>query len=268
MNKKITNVTIGADPELFIINEKTGKVVSSIGMIPGEKGEPYVDESMAEGFGLETDNILAEFNIPPARKCADFVNSIEFMKSYIDQFVKKINPELGIKCAASELVDEDQLQSDEAKMFGCSVDFNAYTESENPKPKGDQTNLRSAGFHIHCGYDNQNVEQSVDLIKMFDLYLGLPSIIKDRDERRRTLYGKAGCFRLTSYGCEYRVLSSAMMATPELTEFFYNQTMKAIDAYNNGKIELTNELQQEVEKVINSGDVEGAKKIINQFNIL
>ena len=35
---KLRNVTIGADPELFIINEKTKKVVSAIGLIPGEKG--------------------------------------------------------------------------------------------------------------------------------------------------------------------------------------------------------------------------------------
>ena len=43
------------------------------------------------------------------------------------------------------IVDEDQLQSPEAKLFGCSVDYNAYTEEPNPKPNGECTNLRSAG---------------------------------------------------------------------------------------------------------------------------
>ena len=66
----VRNITIGADPELFIIDSKTGKVVSSIGLIPGVKGEPYVGEDMPNGFGLETDNILAEFNIPPVKDCA------------------------------------------------------------------------------------------------------------------------------------------------------------------------------------------------------
>ncbi len=42
----IKDITIGADPELFIINKKTGKVVSSIGLIPGEKGNPWVGEDM------------------------------------------------------------------------------------------------------------------------------------------------------------------------------------------------------------------------------
>lgn len=114
----VRNITIGADPELFIVNSKTGKVVSSIGLIPGVKGEPYVGEDMPNGFGLETDNILAEFNIPPVKDCANFINNILYMQDYIRKFVKNINPDLDIKCSASEIVPKDQLQSDEAQMFG------------------------------------------------------------------------------------------------------------------------------------------------------
>ena len=110
--------TIGSDPELFIINEKTGKVVSSIGIIPGEKGKPYIAEDMPNGFGIETDNILAEFNIPPVRTMEDFLSVLNYMKNYITDFVKKINPDYGIKCSASESVDEDQLNSPEARLFG------------------------------------------------------------------------------------------------------------------------------------------------------
>ena len=76
---RINNITIGADPELFIINEKTKKVVSSIGLIPGEKGNPYVAADMPSGFGLETDNIVAEFNIPPVNDRVSFINNIEYM---------------------------------------------------------------------------------------------------------------------------------------------------------------------------------------------
>ena len=76
----IKDITIGADPELFIINKKTGKVVSSIGLIPGEKGNPWVGEDMPTGFGLEIDSILAEFNIPPVTDGLSFVDNIEYMK--------------------------------------------------------------------------------------------------------------------------------------------------------------------------------------------
>lgn len=196
----IDNITIGADPELFIINEKTKKVVSSIGLIPGEKGNPYKAEDMPNGFGLETDNILAEFNIPPVDTCVSFINNIEYMKGYIDKFVKSKNPNLGILCTASRVVDASQLKSRQAQLFGCDVDYNAYTEAPNPKPEGSKTNLRSAGFHIHIGYKDNNIDTSVALVKYLDMYLGIPSVVKDKDKRRRSLYGKAGSFRLTPYG--------------------------------------------------------------------
>jgi hypothetical protein len=197
---KLNNLTFGADPELFIINTKTKKVVSAVGLIPGEKGNPWRSEDMPKGFGLETDNILAEFNIPPVKDGVSFINNIQYMQNYIDRFVKAINPDLGIKCAASQIVPSSELQSEQARMFGCDIDYNVYTQEPNEKPRGETTNIRSAGCHIHIGYENPDVDTSLTLIKYLDAYLGVPSILKDRDKKRRSLYGKAGCFRLTDYG--------------------------------------------------------------------
>lgn len=225
----LNNITIGADPELFIV-DNNGKVISSVGLIPGEKGKPYVAEDMPKGFGLEIDNILAEFNIPPCNREEAFINNIEYMKAYIDRFVKDKNPEYGIECIASRTVEDDQLQSEEAKLFGCDPDYNVYTNRANPRPVAKNTNLRSAGFHIHIGYENNNTSTSVYLVRYLDLYLGIPSILLDKDSSRRELYGRAGSFRLTSYGVEYRVLSSYMMKNPDYLRFVWNQTQKAINA--------------------------------------
>lgn len=261
---KISNVTIGSDPELFIINEETGKVVSSIGLIPGVKGEPWTGEDMPKGFGLETDNILAEFNIPPVTDRLSFINNIEYMKNYINQFVKNHNPKLGIKCSASEEVDSDQLDSPEAKLFGCDPDYNAYTESENVKPKGESTNLRSAGFHIHIGYDDFNTNTSVSLIKYLDFILGISSVILDTDTKRRSLYGKAGSFRLTSYGVEYRTLSSAMMSTTARISLVYLLTERAIYLYNHGiSIPIS---QESVRNIIDNSDKVKAESIFKTYN--
>ena len=106
---KVTGVTIGADPELFLVNNKTGEVVSSIGIIPGEKGNPYRSKDMPEGYGLEIDNILAEFNIPPVSSKEDFIEAMTYMKNYIKKFIKAKNPNLDILCKASMIVNEDQL---------------------------------------------------------------------------------------------------------------------------------------------------------------
>lgn len=262
---RLGKVTIGADPELFIINEKTKKVVSSVGKIPGEKGNPYVADDMPTGFGLETDNILAEFNIPPVSDEGSFINNIEYMKQYIDKFVKNINPDYGILCAASKTVDKSQLQSPQAQLFGCDVDYNAYTESPNPKPEGSKTNLRSAGFHIHVGYDNPNIDSSLLIVKYLDMYLGVPSVIYDKDKRRRSLYGKAGCFRLTSYGVEYRVLSSAMMKDVKTLQFVWRQINKALAAASRGGILVDSGYAM---KAINESDTELAQKIINAYDII
>ena len=261
----IENFTIGADPELFIINSKTGDVVSSIGLIPGEKGNPYRSIDMPEGYGLETDNILAEFNIPPVRTKEDFVEAMTYMKNYIKKFIKAKNSNLDILCKASMMVSEDQLQSPEAKLFGCSVDYNAYTEEPNPKPKGERTNLRSAGLHIHLGYDDCNVETSLALIKYLDMYLGVPSVLKDDDTKRRSLYGKAGCFRLTPYGLEYRVLSSYFLSNKITLSWVWNGICKAIEAYNEDYALADPEL---VQRAINESDKELAEKLVKKYKLI
>lgn len=261
----IVDYTIGADPELFIVNEETGKVVSAVGLIPGEKGNPWVGEDMPNGFGLETDNILAEFNIPPVKSKEAFVNNIEYMKDYIDKYVKEKDPKLGILCAASKSVDRSELKSPQAKQFGCDPDYNVYTEEENPKPNGSRTTLRSCGFHIHIGYSNNNIDESLMLIKYLDAYLGIPSVLRDTDKKRRSLYGKAGCFRLTAYGCEYRTLSGAMMKDQETLQFVWNQIEKAIEACNRRKPLPDSRYVQEI---IDKSDKEKAKIIIEAYSLV
>lgn len=191
--------TIGSDPELFIVNQKTNKVVSAIDKIPGHKEEPY-REGLPEGFGLQTDNILAEFNVPPVTNESDFIANIEFMKSYIDNKVKEINPNLGILCQASARVPAKELKHPQAREFGCSPDYCIYTTGPNTVTEASNTTLRSSGFHLHVGYENNNIDTSLVMLAYVDAYVGIPSILYDTDTERRSLYGKAGCFRLTNYG--------------------------------------------------------------------
>ena len=97
------------------------------------------------------------------------------------------------------------------------------------------------------------------------MYLGVPSVIKDMDKRRRSLYGKAGCFRLTGYGCEYRVLSSAMMKDVPTLQFVWTQVQKAIAACTRGS-RLAN--PENVVQAINNSDLELARKIVKAYDIM
>lgn len=264
MNFKYKNITLGSDPEFFISNNK-GKLISSIGIIKGTKYDPQKLPFLGDGFAIQTDNVLGEFNIPVATTPHEATTSIAIMKAYIAGFLadKGLMP----KYMASGVYMRDQLSSDEAKAFGCSPDYNCWTESINEKPCGEKTSLRSCGFHTHFGYDNPNEEASINALKAFDLFLGVPSVIIDPDTRRRELYGKAGCFRFTSFGCEYRVLSGYFISSNELTKWCFNQMIEAIlylEEFGINEIQKDSEL---IQKAINNGDKVIAEKLIEKYNI-
>jgi hypothetical protein len=266
MNSKIT---IGADPELFIVDKSNNKIISSIGIIPGEKRNAYKPEGFPKGFGIQTDNILAEFNIPPVMNSLDFINYINLMKSYISSMVKRINSNYDILCQASADIEADQLLTPESQMFGCDVDYNVYTESVNPKPETENVNYRTTGFHIHLGFMPViPISAKLAIIKALDLYLGIPSVIIDTDGRRRNLYGKAGCFRLTSYGLEYRVLSGYFLSTDVLIGWVFNQTMLAVKQVAQPfGFKMLGVDWDNVRSIIDTGNVQQAVEICNQLNI-
>lgn len=101
-------------------------------------------------------------------------------------------------------------------------------------------------------------------MKYFDTYVGLPSVLYDTDVRRRTLYGKAGSFRLQPWGCECRMLSAAMYENEKLMRIIWNGLIQAIKAYNNCK-PLPKSTY--VRQAIDNSDVELAKKLITEYGI-
>lgn len=97
-----------------------------------------------------------------------------------------------------------------------------------------------------------------------DIYLGLPSVLIDSDSERRKLYGKAGSFRTTPYGLEYRVLGGYMMSSPYIGKFLWKQLEKAIDAFNNDAVLMD---EKEVETVINKSLTDEAQYLVDKYNI-
>ena len=70
------------------------------------------------------------------------------------------------------------------------------------------------------------------VIRMCDLFLGIPSLLLDRDptsKDRRKLYGGAGSHRIRNkYGVEYRSLSNFWVSRPSLVELIYNLATVAV----------------------------------------
>lgn len=264
MNFAYKNLTFGSDPEFFI-KDKKGKLISSIGIIHGTKSEPYKLNALGDGYAIQTDNVLGEFNIPAATNIHDAINSIEIMKSYISGFLE--SRDLSPEYMASGVFTPDQLRSKEAKAFGCCPDYNCWTEKTNNAPCGGRTSLRSAGFHLHLGYDNHNDEASINALKAFDLFLGVPSILIDPDDRRRELYGKAGCFRMTNFGFEYRTMSGYFIKSKDLIDWCFNQILDAIEYLNKNGIDEIQSDGNLIQDAINNNNKELARELVKKYNI-
>lgn len=267
---KLNNVTIGSDPEMFVFNTKTNNFVSAVGLVPGTKENPFILKNnrqfRQDGFALQTDNVLVEFNVPPVdlNNKPQFLTNIVKMQYYIKQYLKKHNSDLDIRCQASAIMPQSELQTPQSQMFGCDPDYNAYTMKENSAPNAENPQLRSAGFHIHVGYSHPTLETNLKIIKYLDAYVGLPSVLFDQDINRRKLYGKAGSFRLQQYGVEWRTLSSFFLQSKETLSCIYDLIKIALNALE-AEIPLPD--PQLVCAAINNSDTALAQKLINQLEI-
>jgi hypothetical protein len=241
--------TIGADPELFVTNSE-GKYKSVIGMIGGTKDAPKILTS--RGHAVLEDNVAAEFNIPPCNSFAEFKKEIQFTLEKISEILT------GLSFSQESAVSfpEEELNCQDAWIFGCEPDFNAWSGMENDKPCASDINLRSAGGHVHVGTDLD--KRSV--IQAMDFYLGVPSVYMDNGQLRRNLYGKAGAYRPKPYGAEYRTLSNFWIFKSELIEWVYTGTQKALEFVSNGR-SFTKQQAEDIQTAINTSNVALAHKL-------
>ncbi len=261
---------LGADPELFIASAK-GTPVPCVGILGGTKQNPKPVPELGDGFAVQEDNVMAEFNIPPARNAQEWVISLSRMLVYLNKYFNKQN--LFLDISASKKFDPAQLLTEQALVMGCDPDYSVWDRKRNtpPNPEIAQSGLRSCGGHIHVDFSNMNgkpidmADQELVVASM-DLFLSIPSLLLDKDEQRKQLYGKAGAFRFKPYGVEYRSLSNFWLTSPKLMEWVWNNTeaavafagtTKAIDIYD----------RHEINRVINHNDKMLAKEYIKMYKI-
>lgn len=219
---------IGCDPELFIKN-KYGSYKSAVGLIGGSKECPLVIDK--GGFAILEDNVAVEFNTKPASSYEEFRSGIH---KVLDHLRAKL-PGFEFSKESAVSFPKEELNTPEAQEFGCEPDYDAWMEQVNDKPKADDKCLRSAGGHIHVG---SSIAKSNPLavIRAMDLFLGVPSVVRDNGTLRRNLYGKAGCFRPKSYGVEYRTLSNFWIWDDNLIHWAYEGTERALEFVKKGSV--------------------------------
>jgi hypothetical protein len=252
--------TIGCDPELFI--KFNGNFIASCGMVGGTKEEPLQLEGLPEGYTIQEDNVAVEFGIPPAKTRHDFTQHISTIMQYLNDSFANRGVEVAVD--ASAIFPEEALIDPRAWVFGCEPDLNVWLRKPNPRPTSSNKNLRSAGGHVHVGITDEDFDTE-KLIKCMDLFLGVPSVLMDKDTTRKELYGKAGAFRFKPYGVEYRVLSNFWVKNPSYTDWVYNQTNRAVEAVDSQF--AIDELQDAIVSTINTNDTYMAKQLVNKFGL-
>lgn len=256
---------VGADVEhgLYLNNN----LISAIGKIPGSKVAPH---PLPNGGGLQVDNVLLEYNIPPAKNEDEFVINILGTIQEIQSFI----PSMTLGYDSWYEYPESELNHPMAWLIGCESDRDAWTWLEtrdldlsiNPKPSFSGSPIRTAAGHIHVS-EFFDVATATKFLRLCDLYLGIPSLFLDTDRYRRTLYGKAGAFRFKTYqdgtaGCEYRSLGTFWTKNEILIRWVF-RTVQFL--YEN--VEHLPEPDSRVREAMNTYNIHLAQEIAQQEGI-
>lgn len=203
-------VTIGTDPELFLV-DSAGAPVPVCGLIGGAKGKPL---DLGEGYGVQEDNVMLEFNTPPADDPYAFIECVRTGIAKVNDLIRVKLPRLTLDSRGERLFTSEQLADPKAMTFGCSPDFDGHGHGK-PHTAVDPARLhdaggawRFAGGHVHLGYKVAFDVPDFVTAAFGDIFLGLPSVGLDNQPKRRALYGCPGRYRPTKYGIEYRTLSN------------------------------------------------------------
>jgi hypothetical protein len=205
MNKIPSDIAVGSDLELFLFDNELEKIVPCVGILDGTKDKPYRPEGYETGYAIQEDNVMVEYNIPPATNVDAFYKSMRRGRSMV---LNELNRRYGSKYSLymrghTHTFQARQLQSDQSKTIGCEPDFDAYGGGRmriDPPAPGLQ---RSCGGHVHLGGDFKCPDFVAALFA--ELFIGVRggwnALPKDP---RAVWYGKPGIYRPKPYGIEYR----------------------------------------------------------------
>jgi len=273
--------TLGGDPEFFIAERKTKRIVSADKFFPSKHKPIRVEGREAINSKLFFDGIQAEAALAYNRCREYMVDNAQFVFEKVFSIIGK-DHEVVIKPATRVQKSVIMAADPEARIFGCAPDFNAYTLSTNTSEMDASRHpFRYAGGHIHLGMSSPYLkegdeewelamrpENHIRVIKLLDLILGITTLPLDNatgSKRRRDKYGKAGCFRPTPYGVEYRTQSCWWLKSPITLSLVYSLARIAWNVAINKKDKLFFKIakvdEQEVNGTINNSDITNARKI-------
>lgn len=237
-------IKIGADPEVFLFDEKKKHFVSAAGFFPGTKKAPFKVDKGA----IQVDGIALEFNIDPAETEDQFVTNIKTVHSVMESMVKDVNPDWTIfHTPIVEILPEvwEKVPA-EARELGCDPDFNVYG-APNPNPSEAIEDyakrlkvaaVRTGSGHIHIGWsegenpeDIAHFEDCRACSSFFQTHQPFQYIEGPESYKRLTFYGGMGAFRPKSYGVELRSPSNYWVKSEQSIRTAFRATKSTFDKF-------------------------------------
>lgn len=234
-----TEVLIGCDPEFFLYSPRAKRNVSAHRLIPGDKKNPH----KVDGGAIQVDGTAVEFNIDAASTAEQFEANVKKVLGHLRKTIPE-KYEFQFKPAIYYPQEYFDKLPARTKELGCDPDYNAYTGATNPRPPADKVGtMRTGSGHIHIGWtkdadieDPSHIWDCRQLVKTLDQFFIQYSHFWDNDVDRRRLYGNYGAFRPKSYGVEYRVLSNAWLAHPEIYQWLFTSCVAVFDFLERGNM--------------------------------
>lgn len=267
-------LTFGCDPEFFVKDKSTNKIVSAFNLgVPGTKEEPH---KFSKGIGaVQVDGMALEVNPAPTSYYSDpIARTVALIKTIHAEFLSPDNYEL--HALPSYEFDKEYFDGlgDEAKALGCDPDFNAWTQQENEAPDADNRTRMGAG-HIHIGWtknedvqDPEHIADCIAVVRQLDWAVGMRTFLWDKDIERRKIYGRLGNYRPKPYGVEYRTPSNAWLRSPSLGKKVFRDANDAVrDLLNNKIYKQDQELMQDMfDRCMADGSNKHVKFLNREFN--
>jgi hypothetical protein len=268
-------LSFGSDPE-FMITDRKGNLVSAVEVLQ----QYSKDNKLKIGDqAIFYDNVNLEMNLRPARTLLEFQTNFQECLEGTRDVLRELG-EFYIEARSSADFPIEQMQSPEAKVFGCEPEFCIYHRNEEnkilrvePPILDENSTFRSCGGHIHIGHVCANWVEGGDpaeVIKQMDGLVGIVSVILDNDPTslaRRKLYGLAGSHRVTPYGVEYRTLGNFWFTNPDLVKIIYHLTKVAIEFVLTKNTIIDNIVApKDLQTIINTANKEKALIVFKQYS--
>ncbi len=247
----IDDTLVGNDVEFFLTPLGGTEIVPAWDLIGGTKDFPL---EVVGGY-ISEDGISAEVSTAPASTEDEFVNNLTTIIRSLTEVV--VMSGMRLLVAPSVVLPDDLLINPRSTIVGCSEDYDPWGRriSVNNMQSYKGKNFRCSGGHVHISHPILESDKWKRVCaKLFDIYLGVPSVLLDTDINRRSMYGNPGAHRKTAYpdgtqGVEYRVLSNFWADDEVLKRWVYQQSIRVINDLiirhktNNVKVDRENSIR-------------------------